>query len=214
MSLASCTSNIGGLTIGPVLGMSADDLPLLGESLSVEIANTLYALDEGIVIDVLADPALRRLWLRGVSIGTDLPSDIDDRELDELRRIRDAVHELLRCSATKGLPRQSAVDVVNWAALRSPSVAQLSWKRSTSPRAESSSVGDSWLDRLSGSAAVDAIAVVTGPKAVRECTGPGCRLLFVAHHGRRRFCHPSCSHRARQAAYTQRNHASIEEQHR
>jgi predicted RNA-binding Zn ribbon-like protein len=185
--------------------ISFEDVSLLScEPISVVLANTLYVVDERKTIDLLRDAVLRRLWLtseRPAQIG--LPRDLAGDALDEVVRLRDAVYDLLRAAASDGVPGRGSVDVVNDAIRRSPLTVRLTWSVSE-PSAVSEPVGGARLDRVLSSIAVEAITTVTGPEEVRECAGPGCRLLFVATHGRRRFCHPSCSHRSRQAAYVRR----------
>jgi predicted RNA-binding Zn ribbon-like protein len=51
--------------------------------------------------------------------------------------------------------------------------------------------------------AAGAITFLAGTELelVRRCGHPDCQMFFVQQHHRRRFCHESCAHRARQARY-------------
>jgi predicted RNA-binding Zn ribbon-like protein len=62
------------------------------------------------------------------------------------------------------------------------------------------------FERLCAGLATGCIELLTGAdrQGLRRCEGPGCSLLFVQQHGRRRFCHESCSHRDRQQRYARR----------
>lgn len=68
----------------------------------------------------------------------------------------------------------------------------------------------------SGDDVAQALAVLAGAAAellaspavrkVKTCEGPGCRLLFVPAHPRRRWCDPAtCGNRVRVARYYQRH---------
>ncbi|WP_252375002.1 MULTISPECIES: CGNR zinc finger domain-containing protein [unclassified Nonomuraea] len=64
------------------------------------------------------------------------------------------------------------------------------------------------LDRLLAELAEAAVALLTDPDVgkVRGCEGPGCRLLFLPAHPRRRWCSPDlCGNRVRVARYYQRH---------
>jgi hypothetical protein len=67
--------------------------------------------------------------------------------------------------------------------------------------ADSSSTGTT---RLLAELATETIGLATDGSVLARCDGEDCRMLFVRQHGRRRFCHSSCSQRARQARYQQR----------
>ncbi|NUR88680.1 MAG: hypothetical protein HOY71_31720, partial [Nonomuraea sp.] len=62
--------------------------------------------------------------------------------------------------------------------------------------------------RLLAELAEAAIDLLASPDAskVRACEGPGCSLLFLPAHPRRRWCSPAvCGNRARVARYYQRH---------
>ncbi|WP_434448218.1 CGNR zinc finger domain-containing protein [Lentzea sp. E54] len=60
------------------------------------------------------------------------------------------------------------------------------------------------LATLAGAAAE--LLVSPAVRKVKTCEGPGCRLLFVPAHPRRRWCDPAtCGNRVRVARYYQRH---------
>jgi predicted RNA-binding Zn ribbon-like protein len=184
-----------------------EDLPLLGEPAVVELANTLYLADQD-VLDILADPTTRAAWLARLAMDPPtIPARLTAAETMALMRLRDAVADLLRAVATATRPASESIATINQAAGAAPRVARLDWPPGQPARVLTHHATDAAVfDVVLGRLAVDAIGLVTGPHPLRVCAGPGCGLLFVARHRRRRFCHHSCSHRARQAAYYHRHH--------
>lgn len=183
------------------------DLPLLGEPAVVELANTLYPTGEN-VLDILADPTTRAAWLAHLAMDPPaIPARLTAAETAALMRLRDAVADLLRAASDAARPASESIATINRAASAAPLIARLDWPPGQPARAFTHPATDAAVfDVVLGRLAVDAIGLVTGPHPLRACVGPGCGLLFVARHRRRRFCHHSCSHRARQAAYYHRHH--------
>ncbi|MEM9408744.1 MAG: ABATE domain-containing protein [Acidobacteriota bacterium] len=185
--------------------MNDDDLPILGEAAPIELANSLYLTEEE-AIDFLADDAAARRWFRVAELDQGpWPSRTKAGEHRRLVALRNAIKALLKAAETATVPPRSAVDEVNRCARLSPVVAQLSWPRDEEPTAkvrfEQSGVAG-LLARL----AVATIELLSSDDVdrLRRCEGPGCSMMFLQHHRRRRFCHESCSHRARQMRYYRR----------
>jgi predicted RNA-binding Zn ribbon-like protein len=165
-----------------------DDLPILGEPLAVELANTRYG-EGGAAYDFLADNEQGARWLAEVfPIQTVV-------EWHALREVRDAVHVLLMAAAANQDLDPEAVAVVNRHAARAATRVALDLIDGER-RVLASVEGD-----VAAVAAASCISTLAGPDPVRRCEGPGCTLLFVQLHRRRRFCHEGCSHRDRQARY-------------
>jgi predicted RNA-binding Zn ribbon-like protein len=165
-----------------------DDLPLLGEPPAIELANTWYgAGDEA--ADYLAEPEVAQRWVAAVLQGA--PAG----DLVGLRALRDATRTLLaaRCDGIPLDPR--AVEVVNAHAARACAHVALV----VAEGAASSRV--SFRGDAAARLATSCVEVLTGPDPLRRCEGPGCTMFFAQGHGRRRFCHDGCSHRARQRRY-------------
>jgi predicted RNA-binding Zn ribbon-like protein len=103
-------------------------------------------------------------------------------------------------------PDKVTVDQVNGFAAAAPTHLRLDWAADGAPVSR-------WHDTTTGSTAVlgriatCCIELLAGLQAgaLRRREGPGCSLLFVKNHARRRWCHPSCGHRDRQARYYRRH---------
>lgn len=179
--------------------MGADeDLPLLGEPLPVEFANSLYR-DGDDWIDFLADAPAATRWFAAAagSAVLEVAPEIGPQQVNDVRGLRDAVRAVMETVVAGGRPDQGVVDVVNRAAASAPAFPQLHWPEVRTVRVAGGLPGTLAL------VASEAIAVVAGPAArrLRRCTAPGCAMLFVKDHPRRAWCNPSCGQRVRQARY-------------
>ncbi|WP_433162381.1 CGNR zinc finger domain-containing protein [Kribbella sp. CA-247076] len=180
------------------------EYPLLGtEPLVVEFANTWY--DDG-AVDYLATPELVRGWFQAYG---DLHTvDVDRvpaRDATRVRELRDHIHRVLSAVADGEHPGPDAIAALNDCAALAYSSVQLSWPTGGQPAAATDSA-TSGTTRLLAALASEAIELAAGERRIGRCEGPGCRMLFVRMHGRRRFCHASCSQRGRQARYYRRTH--------
>ncbi|MFC5746222.1 CGNR zinc finger domain-containing protein [Actinomadura rugatobispora] len=191
--------------------MECPDFPILGtEPLPVELANTLYG-GGGERTDFLGEAAWIDQWFACVwdahGLATTPPTGLD-RRAGRVHSLRDAVHDLLSAAADGRAPGQAAVSRVNDFARAAPAYPRLEWPAGGAPAVQ-------WLDDTGGGTAVlgriagSCIELLTGERAehLRRCRGPGCSMLFVKNHSRRRWCHPSCGHRDRQARYYRRRAA-------
>lgn len=186
--------------------IGADDLPLLDEPLPVELANTWYASGDT-VVDFLGTPALVSLWFETASVASDLvlPAPVTEADAAAIRGLRDAVRALVAALAAGAPPPADAIDAVNRCAARSPSGPRLVCSPDGELRTERVHAGTA-RDVLLGRVAARTIDFVVGGAVSRleRCAGPGCGMLYVREHHRRRWCHESCGHRARQARYYRR----------
>ena len=171
--------------------MRDEDLPLLGEPLAIELVNTWYG-DGDDAVDLLDPPALALRWA-ALALGPGEPP-----ALPELRALRDAARVLVLARSAGQPLDPAAVAVVNAAAAQARAHLELvvDPARPAAPASRAHLRGGP-LARL----ATSCVEVLCGPDPLRRCEGPGCGLFFVQHHGRRRFCHDGCSHRARQQRY-------------
>ena len=71
-----------------------DDLPLIGEPLAVELANTLYG-DGDDRVDFLATTGLIAMWFAHAGAAPRLPARLTRRDAGRLRDLRDATHSLI-----------------------------------------------------------------------------------------------------------------------
>ncbi|WP_219462283.1 CGNR zinc finger domain-containing protein [Nonomuraea rhizosphaerae] len=181
--------------------MSDPEFPVLGtEPVAVELANTLY---DG--TDYLRTAAWVDAWFALVR-----PAETAamGRVAADVRALRDSVHHLLTAAVEGRTPDAAAVERVNAFAAAAPTHLRLDWSAG-GPAAH-------WADTTDGSTATlgriatCCIELLTGPRAggVRRCQSPDCSLIFVQSHPRRRWCHPSCAHRDRQARYYRRHHST------
>ena len=182
------------------LAWGADDLPLLGEPAPVELANSLYGEGDERV-DFLATPGLARLWLAHAGLAVPFPARPAGDDVDRLRALRDAVRHLVDRAVDGAAPSPPAVAVLNRAASAAPLAAQLV------PAAGAAAAGAGPSVRgVSTARAHDAVVLLGGPDRdrLRRCAAPDCTMAFLQQHRRRRWCHDSCGHRVRQAAYHRR----------
>ncbi len=179
------------------------NLPILGEPLIAEFANTLY-IDETSRLDVLDHPAWMTAWLRQAPCAADLatPHRLRSEDTKQLRVLRDAVRRLLACGRHYCA---ADIEIINTAArsegshrlLASSSSGQLeviSGHRSHSIESVLSAMAISVLD-----------SVERGTFDLHQvCSRPGCNLFFFRDHHRRRYCNPRCANADRQARYNAR----------
>jgi predicted RNA-binding Zn ribbon-like protein len=184
-----------------------DEFPVIGEPLPIEFANSLYE-SEGEAIDFLATPRLMHTWFELVDAGAGLPSRLRRVDGDAIRELRNAVRVVFCDLANGTVPDGDAVSVLNLYAARGPWSLQLDVGHDGS-LALSERRGGTIIDATLGRLASEAIALAAGSSGqlLRQCKGPGCAMLFVKDHHKRRWCDHSCGHRARQAAYYRRKKA-------
>jgi predicted RNA-binding Zn ribbon-like protein len=179
--------------------------PVRDEPISIELHNTLYAVD-GEVVDGLCDERSATAWL--AAIADRLPNAGRGRppSAERLRALRQAVRELLRASVDGATPPASAVEVVNRHSAGVPRARHLTW-RDGAPVAEWQPVRALRSDIVLAHLAGDAIDLVTSPGRgqIRACDAPGCVLAFVRHRTRREWCSVACGNRARQARHYHRS---------
>ncbi|GAA3438265.1 ABATE domain-containing protein [Kutzneria kofuensis] len=176
---------------------------------ALELASTIRHDGHGGVADDLATVAAAQQWR------PDVPWDEDLRQ--ELVTLRRAVRALFAravspgppspADATRLMPVDEALSVVNNAAALDPVAPQLSW--SDTPSASLRSVRADARARLLAGYARSTIEFLSGPDMAKltACTAPRCVRYFVKTHGRQEFCKPSCSNRARAARFYDRRHA-------
>ena len=184
------------------------DLPILGESVVMDIANSWYVHPDG-VVDFLGDRGSALRWLHGMRLPAELvlPRRWSKADVALLRGLRDAVRHLLDASVDGVDSDRRDVRLLNERAGAACHVVTLSWASGRSPEARRT-VRGAPVPALLGHLAAETIAVLTAssPPRVRRCAHPTCSMLFIQDHHKRRFCHPGCSHRDRQQRYVQTRH--------
>lgn len=186
-----------------------EQLPVLGEPLPVEFANTWYS-DDGTMIDFLATREMVAAWLAlapGAAALT-VPSRWTAMQLAGLRDLRNAIHLLCAHAVGKDRKTPSApITVINNAAGKALARLELNWSAEIEPTATLVHRGTP-VDRLVAQLASEAITFFAGPdrELLRACATPSCSLFFVQRHHRRRFCSEPCSQRTRQSRYYRSRH--------
>ena len=168
----------------------------------------LFRSHEGDRIDFLATPHLITMWFTHVEEAAPrLPARVTRRDAEALRDLRDATHTLIGRTVDRLPLPVAAVEALNRYAADGPRTLRLEVAGSGVRIGSSSTVRG--MDAVLGHLAHEAITLLGGPDAarLRRCDHPDCTMAFVQRHRRRRWCHPSCGHRTRQANYYRRRTA-------
>jgi predicted RNA-binding Zn ribbon-like protein len=182
--------------------VDADLLPILGEPLAVEFANTWYESSEE-SFDFLVAPEWIAAWFERMSdrIPGRVPRRLAVGDITALLAVRDATREILRAATVRTTPASRSIAVLNRVARSVPTIyeARVDGARI---RAEVTVSGKGFTS-IVAALAIESIAFCAGPdySRVRRCEAPNCPMFFVQEHHKRRFCHEGCAHRARQARY-------------
>ncbi|WP_433247611.1 CGNR zinc finger domain-containing protein [Streptosporangium sp. CA-135522] len=181
------------------------DSPLTGEPLALDLINTLGGPPDG-PVDHLATVDTLRGWLRAQAHRLPQPeAPLTDTDLVAVRDLRKAVDTVIDHVRRGAEPPVSALRALSEADRLAPPYRSLGWEDGqVVVSAERTGDYRSTLVAALASAAIDLLA---GPVvSVRSCEGPGCRMLFLPAHPRRRWCSPDlCGNRVRVARYYQRH---------
>jgi predicted RNA-binding Zn ribbon-like protein len=201
--------------------------PLLGEPLSVELMNTIWA-DDGGVHDALGTDSEAQAWLHAIGprltdaapsaaawLATGRPADLGTTAVD-LRRLRDALRRLAadvtqdpRPTAASAIPdRDTARATLNDLAAAAPPWPALEWSADGAPE-RTLHVAHPAGAGIAALLASEFITMLTGDERaqLRACLAPRCVLYFTKDHNRREWCSPGCGNRARAARHYQRRKA-------
>lgn len=182
----------------------ADEFRFVGGRPSLDLVATL-GKRHAEPVERLRDGAAAAAWLvrSGVLPARAQPT-VTDRQLDELRTLREVVNRLVRATMAGRRPAKADIVALNAAATRPglvpelvrPGVMQLGWG-STDPVA----AGTAHIAR-------DAVTLLAEhPDRIKECANPGCSLLFLddSQSRRRRWCSMDrCGNLAKIHAYRRR----------
>ncbi|MEV6612480.1 ABATE domain-containing protein [Streptomyces sp. NPDC051051] len=185
--------------------------------LALDLALTVRHDGHGGVADDLTDPAGLTAWVRAHADALPLAPDYaaDARGLAAVRDLRAAVRALFAHAVRPGapspadaarlLPVAQALDRLNTAAARLPTVPVLHWTDGADPRVGRRPVPDG--DDLDAALAQAVMAFLTGPdrQRLRACHAPRCVRYFLKDHPRQEWCRPSCGNRARVARHHERH---------
>ncbi|MGH8292148.1 MAG: CGNR zinc finger domain-containing protein [Gammaproteobacteria bacterium] len=182
--------------------------PLLGESLSLDLANTRMHQD-GTVADLLETPAELAAWLRLEAERLSWTGSVSTADWRAVCKLRSALEELFGAWHAHRPPNAVAVAAINHAQA-APSIRTRFIWTGREPRLAPLGAR-SQRSVLLCKLAADAVTLLTGPQAkrLRKCANPDCVLMFVATYPRRRWCSSAlCGNRARVARHYRRHHDS------
>ena len=166
--------------------------PLIGEPLALDLANTVISAPGG-EADLLATEDALRAWLTAQRDRLDITGGQID--LSEVRALRAHITHAVEAARAGTSPHPEALRAINDAQRTTPAYQELGWNG----RSITSTT------RRPGTATATLLAD-PAIGLVRRCEGPGCRMLFLPAHPRRRWCSPAtCGNRARVARYYQRH---------
>ncbi|NUS74698.1 MAG: hypothetical protein HOV70_00650 [Streptomyces sp.] len=183
--------------------------------LALDLALTIRHDGHGGVADDLTDPAGLTTWAQAhVAPGF----VAGDAELAAVRELRAAIRALFAravrpaapspADAARLMPVPDAVDLLNMAAARTPTIPVLHWAEDAEPVVEHRAPSDDLVAVLARAA----IAFLAGPERqqLRACHAPRCVRYFIKEHPRQEWCKPACGNRARVARHHQRHRKPVD----
>jgi len=177
--------------------------PLTGESLALDLVNTVVGTPDG-EADLLETPGALRAWLAAERDRLDVPDG--EIDLGAVKALRAHIADAIRTARAGTPPPPAALRALTDALQNAPAHQELGWNGEavTSTARRPGNTTATLLAQL----ADDAAALLTSPaiRLIRRCEGPHCRMLFLPSNPRRRWCSPAiCGNRARVARYYQRH---------
>lgn len=183
--------------------MDATNIPLVGEPLALDFVNTRFQPPGQPEVDLLATPERFHAWQEAQAGRlTPLEGRID---LAPLRALRDHISRAVEHARQGSAPPARSLRALTNAQRSAPAYSELVWDGRV--KVTSRRNGDPAQRLLAELAAAAANLLEDAAiRTVRQCEGPGCRLLFLPAHRRRRWCSPAlCGNRVRVARYYQRH---------
>ena len=174
---------------------------LTGEPLALDLVNTV-ASPPGGQVDLLESADDLRAWLAAERDRLDVTDGQID--LSAVRALRAHITRAVEAARVSTPPPPEALRAITDAQRNAPAYQELGWDGqaitvTTRRRGTATAV---LLAQLAEAAATLLASPAIG--LVRRCEGPGCRMLFLPAHPRRRWCSPAtCGNRARVARYYQ-----------
>jgi predicted RNA-binding Zn ribbon-like protein len=177
--------------------------PLTGEPLALDLVNTVASLPGG-EVDLLDSADDLRAWLAAEWARLDITDGQID--LSAIRILRAHITRAVEAAREGTPPPPEALRAITDAQRNAPAYQELGWNGQTiavTTRRPGNATAV-LLAQLAEAAATLLASPAIG--LVRRCEGPGCRMLFLPAHPRRRWCSPAtCGNRARVARYYQRH---------
>lgn len=181
-----------------------ETFPLVGEPLALDLLNTCPA--DG---DLIANPAGLADWLAAQSgrLGQ-VGAAVGAAEVAAVQGVREAARAALEAVRGGARPPAEALRALNEAMAAAPAHRELVRAEGGGLAAAARRAGGTPARRLAAELAEAVADLLTDARVgqVRRCEGPGCVLLFLPAHPRRRWCvATACGNRARVARYYARH---------
>jgi predicted RNA-binding Zn ribbon-like protein len=174
---------------------------LIGEPLALDLVNTV-ASPPGGQVDLLESADDLRAWLAAERDRLDITDGQID--LSAVRALRAHISGAVEAARASTPPPAEALRAITDAQRNAPAYQELLWNGQaiTVTTRRPGNATAVLLAQLAEAAATLLASPAIG--LVRRCEGPGCRMLFLPAHPRRRWCSPAtCGNRARVARYYQ-----------
>lgn len=177
--------------------------PVTAQPLALDLVNTV-ASPPGGEADLLESADDLRAWLAAERDRL----DVRDGQIDigAVRALRAHITDAVEAARAGTPPPTGALRAITDAQRTAPAYSELVWNGQAVTAATRRSGNATAI--LLAQIAEAAAALLASPaiSLVRRCEGPGCRILFLPAHPRRRWCSPAtCGNRARVARYYRRH---------
>ena len=177
--------------------------PAPGEETSTALALVNTEVEpRGERVDLLPDGRTLGEWMRARGLRSGRAAVIPDEDLDRMRRLRSAIRAVFTARATETRPPRSALTTINDIAGLVPSTSRLRWSEDGPAEqtvwSESAGATEVAFAELAASAVR---TLLDRGERLRLCEAHGCSRMFIADHGRRRWCSRACGDRVRAARH-------------
>ncbi|WP_432561696.1 CGNR zinc finger domain-containing protein [Kineococcus sp. SYSU DK003] len=152
------------------------------------------------VVELLPTPAAATGWLVAHGLA---PRDARLQQYcaDRLTTLRGTVRELLAAAVDGRAPSPGAVEALNRALTRTPTVQLVAWNSSAGFHTELTHPTTQIVEHALAAIAGDVVGLLTGPDAalLAACGAEPCNRYMLRTHGRRHWCSTRCGDRVRAA---------------
>ncbi|MCX5380553.1 ABATE domain-containing protein [Streptomyces sp. NBC_00091] len=191
-----------------------DEMPLVGESLALDLVNTTF-IDgglRGVLVDALATPAdldrwcARRLEDFSPPLRSRLTEPATRAHFERFLELRHALREVAAAHVAGRAPEPADVRTVNLASRLAARWEELAAAPEPLGAVTRWAEPDPRLAAL-GEVAAAGVRLFGGApgRPVNACPAPGCILYFVKTHARREWCTATCGNRVRVARHSRRH---------
>jgi predicted RNA-binding Zn ribbon-like protein len=178
--------------------------PAPGEETSTALALVNTEIEPlGVRLDLLPDARSFAGWLRARGLIGRRGAAVQDEDLARMRELRSAIRMAFTARAAGGRPPRAAMTTINDAAAVVSSRPRLNWDDSGPVEETVWPEGARAADVALAELAASAIATLLGGSGdrLKLCEAHGCDRMFIADHGRRRWCSRACGDRVRVARH-------------